>query len=533
MNMQNVLRFTIKRTAASIFLIVALFGINLRAQNSPLWGNLKPGSYPVGFKVIYKYDYSRSWEPRNNLDEQLTPNINARPLRISVWYPAQKQSKFRKALYGDYVFYKTADKNFARANKMLEERDVSSLRFILKNSEPIFNELMATPMAAYLNASPSKGRFPLVVYSSGLNDISSSNVVLYEYLASHGYVVVTVPQLGTSSQSVNLGVNSIDLETQVRDLEFALGEMQILPNVDRNKIAVAGHSMGGVASLILQFRNANVDAVIGLDASYGVKSHVAKLTLSPYYQPEQMRIPFLDLRRPRAEDDLSGVDVFRYSDRYFLGFPEIFHGDFTSFPMIAMRLPTDIQDRTAEAASRGYEAVCRYVLNFLNAYLKQDAAGLKFISNQPEANGIPKGVMRYDFRKGLQAPPTEEEFIQIIEREGLQRAIEIFKRFKAQEPQQPIIREDILNILGYGLRGRGQTARAIDVFKLNIEAHPKSANAYDSLAETYLLIGDKKLASEYYKKVLEVLPTDSNASEELKNSLRQTAMQKLKELSQQ
>jgi dienelactone hydrolase len=500
-----------KLLAAYIFLIAATALSSVNGQKSPLWNELKPGAYWVGFQVIYKFDYSRTWKPKNDLEEKSKSGSNGRPVRISVWYPAQKNSAARNAFYRDYVFYKTADKDFAQANKMIEERDVSSLRRVLKNSESVFERLMATRMTALLNAPPQKGNFPLIVYSSGLNDISASNAVLYEYLASHGYVVVTVPQLGTSSESVNLGVNPIDLETQTRDLEFALGAIRDFPNVDHRKLAVAGHSLGGVAAATLQMRNAEVDAVIGFDASYGAKSLTGTLTNSPYYQPEKVQVPFLDMRRPTDYVDLSAIEALRYSDRYFLAFPEIFHGDFTSFPMIALRFPTDIQDRTAETAARGYEVVCLYALNFLNAYLKRDSNGLRFISNQPQANGILAGVVESEFRKALQPPPTEREFVKIVLRDGLPKAIQIYRKFKAQEPQLPIINEIILNTLGYGLIGSGQFTQAVDVFKLNVEAHPASANAYDSLAETYLRIGEKEFAKEFYKKALKVNPDYPNA----------------------
>jgi hypothetical protein len=233
-------------TVALTILATVLSG-NAYAQKSAFWGNLEPGSYPVSFKVIYKYDYSRSWKPKRGVEGQLTLGERARPVRISVWYPAQKQTAALKALYRDYVYFKTSNKDFTQTNKMLEERDAANLRHIFKNSEQVFQKLLSTQMAASLNALPSRGSFPLVVYSSGLNDISSSNVVLWEYLASHGYVVITVPQLGTTSDSVNLGINPIDLETQIRDLEFALAAMHDFPNVDRNKLAAMGHSMGGVA----------------------------------------------------------------------------------------------------------------------------------------------------------------------------------------------------------------------------------------------------------------------------------------------
>jgi tetratricopeptide (TPR) repeat protein len=57
---------------------------------------------------------------------------------------------------------------------------------------------------------------------------------------------------------------------------------------------------------------------------------------------------------------------------------------------------------------------------------------------------------------------------------------------------------------------------AIEVFKLNVEAFPKSGNVYDSLGEAYLVDGNEKLAIENYKKSLEIDPTNTNAKNVLK-----------------
>ena len=68
-----------------------------------------------------------------------------------------------------------------------------------------------------------------------------------------------------------------------------------------------------------------------------------------------------------------------------------------------------------------------------------------------------------------------------------------------------------INRLGYALLERRKLAEAIKIFKLNIEDYPNSANTYDSLAETYLGMGEKELAREFYKKALEVNPKYPNA----------------------
>ncbi len=54
------------------------------------------------------------------------------------------------------------------------------------------------------------------------------------------------------------------------------------------------------------------------------------------------------------------------------------------------------------------------------------------------------------------------------------------------------------------------------MFKLNVFAFPKSANAFDSLGEAYLEVGNRDLAIENYKKSLLLNPENKNAEEVLK-----------------
>ena len=51
---------------------------------------------------------------------------------------------------------------------------------------------------------------------------------------------------------------------------------------------------------------------------------------------------------------------------------------------------------------------------------------------------------------------------------------------------------------------------------MNVEAYPQSANAYDSLGESYMDAGDKAQAITNYKKSLQLNPKNANAVSWLK-----------------
>jgi len=70
--------------------------------------------------------------------------------------------------------------------------------------------------------------------------------------------------------------------------------------------------------------------------------------------------------------------------------------------------------------------------------------------------------------------------------------------------------------LGYGLLHAKRAADAIEIFKLSVEAAPDYYNSYDSLAEAYMVHGDKQLAIENYQKSLQLDPGNKNAVAKLK-----------------
>lgn len=72
-----------------------------------------------------------------------------------------------------------------------------------------------------------------------------------------------------------------------------------------------------------------------------------------------------------------------------------------------------------------------------------------------------------------------------------------------------IATEGELNNYGYQLLFQGNHDKAIEVFKLNTERFPKSANVWDSLGEAYATKGDKTNAIKNFKKALASNPPDN------------------------
>ncbi len=66
--------------------------------------------------------------------------------------------------------------------------------------------------------------------------------------------------------------------------------------------------------------------------------------------------------------------------------------------------------------------------------------------------------------------------------------------------------EDKINRLGYELINERNLDAALEVFKLNVELYPSSANGYDSLAECYWKQGDLPAAIQHYERAIALDP---------------------------
>jgi tetratricopeptide (TPR) repeat protein len=110
------------------------------------------------------------------------------------------------------------------------------------------------------------------------------------------------------------------------------------------------------------------------------------------------------------------------------------------------------------------------------------------------------------------AIPSLIELLQgAYQRDGIEAAIESYRAYKSDRAHRFVDTERLMNEAGYFLLGQGLVTEAIEIFKLNVEAYPESANVYDSLGEAYMLAGETELAIESYEKALEIDPNNTNA----------------------
>jgi tetratricopeptide (TPR) repeat protein len=71
--------------------------------------------------------------------------------------------------------------------------------------------------------------------------------------------------------------------------------------------------------------------------------------------------------------------------------------------------------------------------------------------------------------------------------------------------------ESLLNTLGYRFLAMGRPVDAVALFKRNVREFPRSSNAYDSLGDGLVALGDREAAIANYRKSHELDPRNEHA----------------------
>jgi tetratricopeptide (TPR) repeat protein len=489
------------------------------APPSAVWGELEPGPYAVGFMAVEEYDYSRSFMPKKDYFGAAVPGERGRPVQVCIWYPAEEAGMHNRMVYGEYAFVYPGDSRFYGFLGNLQDREVGVLHFIFNNDRGAVIDLQSEEMTAMRGAPVAAGRFPLVLYAPHFNINVTENLILCEYLASHGFVVAGTHAYGRAG--LRSGESAMDVEVLVSDLGFVLATVHDFDFIDHDRIGVLGSGGGGVAALLFQMNNLYVDAVAGVNSRFLYSEYRDLAEASARYDVRLASAPMMQICGGGQEGfDPSLLDSLEYAERYSLVFTDMSTLVFSSYRMCLSTLFVP-----NETDRRAYESACRYMLNFFDAHLNGSEGARAFLASEPGANGLDTAQTSYSHMPGRQVPPTQDQFIAILQEGGVEQAVEIFEKFRAEDPGLMLFEEYACNFAGYGYLQRGQAEAAVAVFRMNTEAYPSSANTWDSLAEAYIAAGDSAQAGECYRMLLRVLPDDPRANDDLRGILRANAEQ--------
>jgi pimeloyl-ACP methyl ester carboxylesterase len=243
--------------------------------SSSLQGIFKPtGSYAVGyhdFAWINQRECPDPYFTKNNKKDYSDNNPrHCREIISTVYYPAKTASIH----YSPY---------YRPAITMGWEKEFSKLP---RKIRPIMHMRDQLVIQAGKGLAPfSAKKFPVILFAPGfgVNGNEYSNLLIN--LASHGYIIfvvqntfigdlVQLPNDHVIKQSAEKSSKTWDIAEA--DVLFVLDQLKksqrnsaLLPNMNLDKIALVGHSMGGMLAVDLAHKKPHLfQAAVGLDAAY-------------------------------------------------------------------------------------------------------------------------------------------------------------------------------------------------------------------------------------------------------------------------
>lgn len=323
-----------------------------------------PGPYAVGYRLTRTDDPSRRFGTQP-----------ARPIQISLWYPARAASG-TELRYGDYmaqIATEGAASAFREGTREKGMQEFSAFYTSIGASPSTLDSIYQLPVQARRDAVALANDLPLIILAVGINESPAQHTALAEYLAAHGYLVAAIPTMGTQARDLTFSVEAV--QTHLTDLNFVLRYVREHKLSTFKNVGLVGYSFGSGAAVLFAAARAEVTAVVSLDGSIGFADRLPIYEAVPGFHPAQLCTPLLHVHvSGSTRNELRAVSGPACGDRYIATFTEGNHLDFSSVGLLAGRFPSFRTSNWAfehsQQPAQVFEAAARLVLAFLDAHVR-------------------------------------------------------------------------------------------------------------------------------------------------------------------
>jgi predicted dienelactone hydrolase len=350
------------------------------------------GPYPVGVTSMQFDDASRP-------DAELGP----RPLRTEIWYPAVDAARnMPKNKYSEFVVGLATVPGAAEA--VADQLNYYKPGLTLADMDRTYKN------SAVRDAGVRDGTWPLIVFSHGSGGTRVGYVFLTEFLASHGFIVMSADHIGNSRYTIVNGrvVRSGGPRGQAsaadrpKDVSFLIDSMTRLHGtagnrfsgkVDLTRIGAAGMSFGGSTTINVLEQEKRVRAAVML-APGGATSARANFTT-----PIMMMIGTED----STIRERGNTNNRRYYDeskgpRYFVEIKDGGHFSFTSVDQYnanygngigkGKRITVPDQDVTFLPMDHQHKLINAYALAFFGRHLRGETGYDAFLARNHYGDAV-------------------------------------------------------------------------------------------------------------------------------------------------
>ncbi len=247
--------------ALLIVLLLAPLPSFAKSKTGRAFEPLSAGPFPVGVTTTVFIDTSRT----DNFTKQ------PRTLVTEIWYPATDEARrLPKNKYSDFIP--------GGVTPEIDELIKKTYKMSAAEIDKVYwNE-------AHRNAAVRKGRFPLVVFSHGNGGSRNQNTFWCDYLASHGYIVVSADHTGNARWTIingkpilsQAGERNNSAKDRPLDVSFLLdqmilwdkgGDKRFSGRIDTDHAAVTGMSFGSFTAHWASDRDPRFKAVIAMSGA--------------------------------------------------------------------------------------------------------------------------------------------------------------------------------------------------------------------------------------------------------------------------
>lgn len=475
------------KVAYSIFLFLIL------SNSSCIAPDFINGSYSVGFKYYKTYDESRQYVINND--------TISRPLLIHFWYPSDANIEKGEYYFKNYIDLISFRENF---NKPQSEADANSFNFINAyagfakqsfglDTNTTTEQILDYPVVAQHEVAIAKSskKFPLIIYAPSNSKSAVQNHMICEYLASYGYMVISVGSAG--SESINRQNDQKSIMAQVVDMEYILNYFEDSLKIEYASLGLMGFSSGGLATAIFQMRNEKVKAVFSMDGGQEYGSYISLFKCEDF-NLNKTNVPYCMLvNNYKNFSTYPFYNSIVSGDKHMFSMPYLDHNGFVSYWRF---FDLCSNDSNGSKICTSYDYIESTALAFFNTHLKNTPGSKsqpnlniqtnEYIKTETSDNTIVaqlcNTILTYDIESGIQF---------------LNKNQDVFKS-----------KENEINTLSKLFRGPDINA-SIQLLLFNTKMHPNSWQASYELAFNYKENGDLSLAKTTVLKAQELNPENT------------------------
>lgn len=241
------------RSLLLMMLVIAVRTPFLQPAAPPIWSGLKVGSHGAG-----------------------TATLTRGKVVATMWYPSSGDGK--PITVGYFA---------ASISAFADEAGVDGL------PADIISRYASRQLFARVNATRASGRFPLVVISQGNQQRPLHQAVLAEFLATHGFVVITATSTTVTSPMKSSDDVGPAAQREAEQLQMLVELGKTLPQVDRSRVFAAGHSFGARAALLLAMHDRTIARLISLDGGIGTAQSMDSYRRANWFARDRATVPIL------------------------------------------------------------------------------------------------------------------------------------------------------------------------------------------------------------------------------------------------